>query len=153
MRDVTTRHRSDGTVQIIRLNAPPLEQLERHLFAVTALLTAQGFFIAGYLPAQVNAIVTPRWSRASASPRSAMPSGRARCSGDRSPRSSSSRGAGSPAGAGEAHLTQTASTSSTSFGTAAVRFSWPSGVTRTSSSMRMPTPRISFGAVSSSSAT
>lgn len=58
MRELTTRRRADGTIQIVRLNAPPLDRLERHLFAVTALLVAQGFFISGHLPAQVNAIVS-----------------------------------------------------------------------------------------------
>ncbi len=48
---------------------------------------------------------------------------------------------------------QTASSSLTSFGTAAVRFSRPSSVTSTSSSIRIPTPRISWGAPSSSAAT
>jgi hypothetical protein len=58
MRDVTIRRRTDGTVQIIRLSAPPLDRLERYLLAVTVLFTAQGYFVAGHLPPQVNAIVS-----------------------------------------------------------------------------------------------
>ena len=54
---------------------------------------------------------------------------------------------------GARHRTQTASTSEISFGTASVRFRWPSSVTSTSSSIRIPTPRISAGAASSSAGT
>src|SRR5271155_3133017 len=43
-----------------------------------------------------------------------------------------------------------ASTSSIVLGIAAVSTSWPSAVTRTSSSIRIPTPRISSGTLSSS---
>ncbi len=54
---------------------------------------------------------------------------------------------------GVPYRVHTASTSAASFGTPAVRFSCPFSVTRTSSSIRIPTPRISAGAASSSAAT